>query len=52
MMSNYSFFFIGTYIEGEFAEVLETLDLATLGHPVVAHGVVVGSKLKCILYIE
>ena len=37
-----------THVEGEFAEVLEALDLATLGHPVVAHGVVVGCKLKSI----
>ena len=35
-----------TYVEGELAEVLKGLDLATLGHPVIAHGVVMGSKLK------
>ena len=52
MLSNHSFLICCTYIEGEFAEVLEALDLATLGHPVVAHGVVVGCKLKLISFTK
>ena len=35
-----------TYVEGELAEVLEGLDLATPGDPVIAHGVVVCCELN------
>ena len=42
-------FNLRTYVEGEFAEVLEAFYLAALGNPVIAHGVVTGSELKSIL---
>ena len=41
-----------THVEGEFAEVLKGLDLATLGDPIIAHGVVMGCELESILKLN